>query len=372
MDTATPVLYACVLFFCISYLSIVFYVADIHRLGRVTVVRELDCDRPLTMESETVRYQLHQRLSADTAETLKRTVFGLTIPALIGAAFLSYRYYSAGMPLWVACGALAVACFVLLVAASAAFGQQNEAKLAKGTQLTTYAGDFARITDLMDQLIATNLLFQEDRNAELMKGGTDASAVSPTSAPAFDVYLYQLEMRLKERIQNVQRMRSRAEASAYMRNADGATLVRYLRLYKDADYPLLTEILRAYNDDDQPAMGTDATEISSLKTNENSALLHILENDEDTNKDAKKLNYTAANLAALRAALTRVATTNYTPYIAEIDARLSSLTTTLYVLLFLVGYFAFKWAIYRTSQLIVTGAFGIFVAAYILYYSYLG
>lgn len=371
MDTATPVLYACSLFFCISFLSVVVYVSEIQRIARVTTVRELDCGPVLTMERETVRYQLYQRLGADTADTLKKTVVTLGIFTLVGATFLSYRYYSAGMSLWLACAALAVAAFVLMFATSAAFGAQKEAKLAKSPHLAAYAADVKRIADLLNQLKASKLLFQEARNADTLKGDGN---ISTESAPAFDIYLYQLEMRLIERIQNVHRMRSRADAAGYLREGttDGATLLQYIRFHKDADLPLLSEILRVYDADGKTTTAATIADISREKTNENSAIVHILENDEDTKKDSKKVNYTAPGLTDLRAAIVRLSSTTYVPYITEIDARLATITRTLYVLLILLGYFAFKWAIYRTSDLIVTGAVAIFIAAYILYYSYFG
>lgn len=371
MDSATPVLYACTLFFCISFLTVVVYIADLQRIARAMTVRELDCSPALTMERETVRYQLHQRLHADTADALKRTVTGLGVVTLLGAAFLSYRYHVAGVSLAVPCAALAVAAFVLMIATSATFGAKNEAKLAKSAQLAAYAADVTRLAGLFDQLKATRLLNQAARNAESLKG---TGVISGDSAPVFDIFLYQLEMRLIERIQNIHRMRSRAEAETYLRaqTTDGATLLQYIRFNKDADTPLLTEILRVYDDNDQTTTAADPATISREKTNANSAIVHILENAEDTKKDDKKVNYTAADLAELRAAIVRLSTTTYAPYVAEIDARLAGITRTLYVLLVILAYFAFKWAIYRTSELIVTGAVAIFVAAYVLYYTYFG
>lgn len=370
LDGATVILYTSLLFFIIVYLSLAAYVSKIHRIARVSTVQEMDCGPNATMESETVRYKLYDLLHADKAGGMKRVVFVFCITVIVANAILARVYYNAGVPLWTSSAALAVAALLLLLQTRATLGGKNEAKLAgtPNTQLAIYEKDISNIASFLDKLKSTKLIYQGARNKLSLDGKANQEA-----APVFDIYLYQLEIRLIERIQNQERLRSRQDAEAFLSSADttGAVLVKYIKFYKDSDYPLFSEILKAYNDSKEPTSALKASDISIEMTNKTSALVNLLAN-EASSKDDKKINFTPDEFVALRAAFARLATTDKKPYLMEITERLAPLIFVLYVTLIILGYFGYKWALYRTSMLIVTLSVSIFMAAYVFYYSYFG
>ena len=370
LDGATVILYTSLLFFIIVYLSLVTYVSKIHRLARVSTVQEMDCGPNATMESETVRYKLYDLLHADKADGMKRVVLIFCITIIVANAMLARVYYKVGLPLWTSSIALAIAALLLLLQTRATLGGTKEAKLAgrPDTPLAIYGKDFGYITDVLDKLKSTKLIYQGARNKSTLDGKPNAE-----SAPVFDINLYQLELRLIERIQNQERLRSRQDADAFLSSnpTTGAVLAKYIKFYKDSDYPLFSEILQAYDDSNQPTSSVKPSDISIENTNKTSALVHLLAN-EASSKDEKKLNFTPDEFVALRAALARMATTDRKPYLTEITEQLAPLIFVLYVTLILIGYFGYKWALYRTSPLIVTLSVCILMAAYVFYYSYFG
>ena len=322
------------------------------------------------MESEMVRYKLYDRLHADKANGIKRMVFVFCIIIIIANGILARLYYNVGIPLWMSSVALVIAAVLLLLQTRATLGIRDEVKFTgpNATQLTTYGMDLNRVINLLEQLKTTKLLFQGARNKLSLDGTTSSEA-----APVFDLNIYQLELRLIERIQNQERLRSRQEAEAFIASKDttAATLVKYLKLYKDTDYPLFIGILKAYTETNEPTTSLSSTNISVDVTNETSGLLNLRVN-EMSPKNINKLDFMLTDFIALRTSLDRMATTDHTPYIKEVTDHLAPLVFILYVILFIIGYFGYKWAIYRTSMLIVTLTVSILVTAYIFYYFYLG
>lgn len=388
MDTPTAILYAAVALCASAYAWILSYHSGLRAAATVARVRQGDCaEAPL--ERDTLRHALFARVGAGSAARtnlvgLKQYAIVALAIAALGGAVVAVAYYRAGDGLWLACAALAAVSAALLATALATLGVAFAENALAGPLLRKYGEHRARVVGLLDQLQDTRLLNQLARNAATESAEAagvaladdepnarlSAASATGTPAPTFSLPLYQLQLRLLQRVKAARNIQSAKEAATYLNNAGGAELFEYLQLNADGDYALLRALLPILD-----GAGAEMTEAYDLKrvsaAETTSDVLKVVTDDKPT-PDAARLNYTAEDLVALRRALDDLLNVAPGPYEAEFAARQAPLARMLYAAPIVLLYFAFKWAILRSSQLLVASAASAATALYVLYYTYFG
>lgn len=388
MDTVTALLYATVALFVASYAWILAYHARVSATATVARVRQIDCAE-IPLERDTLRYQLFAAVGPEGSDRaglagLKQFAFvALTISA-VGAGLLTRAYYAVGEGLWLACAALAATALALLGTTASVLGQTFATNGLFSPMLRKYAANRARVVGLLDQLQATQLLNQLARNsaneAASASGVTladdepnailSAAAATGKPAPIFSMPLYQLQLRLLQRLKNGLGITSAKAAATHLNGASGAELFEFLQLNPDGDYALFRALLPLFSAaDEEMTTSYDLKKLSAEDTK--SDVLHITTDDKPM-RDPQKLNYTAEELVALRQALDDLLNAEHAPYEQDFRAHQRPLATALYLAPVVTLYFAFKWAIYRSSRISVALAASSLVALYLLYYSYFG
>ena len=393
MDTASPIFYTAVALFSAAYIWILSYHSSIGVSAMVARIRQLDCaGSPL--EADTLRYQLLKLVGPDSLTNtnivgLKQfSLVCLTI-SVIAAILLTRVYYAVGNKMWFGCAAFAAISFALLITTFATLGANFKSNAMFGPVLQKYAANRAAVVGLLDQLnrgthllnqaalnyadqaaAASSVSFAEDEPNSVLS----SAAATGTPAPKFNVYIYQLQLRLLQRIKNVRGIVSAKAAATYLNGASGEELFSYLQLNSDGDYSLFTSFLPVFTAADTEM--TTSYNVSMLSSKDtNSDILQIVPDDDPDTKESvssAKLKYTASGILELRRALDDLINMDAAPYANELSAHQAPLTKMLYIAPIVLLFFVFKWYIYRSSRLVVTLAATIVVLAYITYYSYFG
>jgi hypothetical protein len=387
METDTLMLYAAVALFVIAYSWTLSYHSKLSQNVMVARIRQLDCEAS-PLETDTLRYQLFSQVGPEASDTTSLVVLkqfsliGLSISGVLGL-LLARGYYAAGHGLWIGCVALSAVSFALLVTTFYTLGEKFTDNALFSPILQRYAANRAAVVDLLDKLNKSSLLNQLARNASAESANASsvrladdepnsvlgAAAATGRPAPAFSISLYQLQLRLLQRIKNVRGIVSAKSAATYLNNAPGAELFSYLQLNADGDYALLTGIVPVFSGPGTPMKSYDLNKFSADDTQ--SDLLQVNTTDKPT-KDAKKLNYTAEALMQLRRALDELVVADAAPYAEEFAEYQKPLTRMLYLAPIILLFFVFKWYVYRSSRFLVTLAAAGAVTLYIIYYSYFG
>jgi hypothetical protein len=388
MDTATPIFYTAIGLFAAVYIWVLSYHSGLGVDVMVARIRQLDCDA-VPLERDTLRYQLFTKVGPDSADTtsivgLKQfTLVGLAL-SMIAAILLTRVYYAIGEGLWIACAALAAVSFALLATTFYTLGAKFSSNALYSPILQKYGANRAAVIGLLDQLKATNLLNQLARNASAEAATASnvtlandepnailsAAAATGTPAPTFSMPLYQLQLRLLQRVKNVRGIVSAKEAATYLNSAPSSELFTYLQLNSDGDYALFLGLLPMFSGpNSEMTQSYNSAKVSATDTN--SDVLQI-NTEDNSKKDPLKLNYTTEELAKVRRAFDELINVDSAPYANEFREYQESLTRMLYAAPIILLFFVFKWYIYKSSRMMVALAASVGVTAYILYYSYFG
>ena len=387
MDTDTLMLYAAVALFVVAYSWTISYHSDLSRSVMVARVRQLDCEAS-PLETDTLRYQLFSRVGPEASETTNLVVLkqfsliGLSISGALGLV-LARGYYAARHGLWVGCVALSAVSFALLITTFYTLGEKFTDNALFSPILQRYAANRAAVVDLLDKLNKSNLLNQLARNAAAESANASrvrladdepnsvlgAAAATGKPAPEFSIFLYQLQLRLLQRIKNIRGIVSAKSAATYLNTAPGKELFSYLQLNPDGDYALLTGVLPVFSG---PGVKMKSYDLNKFSADDTQSDLVQINTTEKPTKDVKKLNFTAEELLQLRIALDELVNTDAAPYAAEFAEYQKPLTRMLYIAPIVLLFFVFKWYIYRSSRFVVTLAAVCATALYILYYTYFG
>jgi len=331
MNATTGMLYSAIGLFAVAYIWTLLYHSKLNETVTVARIRQLDCESA-PLETDTLRYRLFSEVGPEASSltnlvVLKQfSLIGLSISAILGL-LLAKIYYSFGDGMWLGCAALAIVSAALL--------------------LTTFY-----------------LLADDEPNSVL-----GAAAATGTPAPTFNMPLYQLQLRLLQRLKNVRSIISAKAAATYLNGASGAELFSYLQLNSDGDYALLVELLPIFSGPGVTLKSYDANRFSAEDTR--SDVLQIVTTDKPA-EDKQKLNYTAEGLLELRRALDELVLIDSAPYATEFAEYQAPLAKMLYIAPIVTLFFVYKWYVHRFTRFMVAVGASALVIAYIFYYTYFG
>jgi len=387
MNATTGMLYSAIGLFAVAYIWTLLYHSKLNETVTVARIRQLDCESA-PLETDTLRYRLFSEVGPEASSltnlvVLKQfSLIGLSISAILGL-LLAKIYYSFGDGMWLGCAALAIVSAALLLTTFYTLGAKFTDNALYSPILQKYAANRAAVVGLLDQLNKSHLLNQLARNAAAEAAAASnvlladdepnsvlgAAAATGTPAPTFNMPLYQLQLRLLQRLKNVRSIISAKAAATYLNGASGAELFSYLQLNSDGDYALLVELLPIFSGPGVTLKSYDANRFSAEDTR--SDVLQIVTTDKPA-EDKQKLNYTAEGLLELRRALDELVLIDSAPYATEFAEYQAPLAKMLYIAPIVTLFFVYKWYVHRFTRFMVAVGASALVIAYIFYYTYFG